>query len=362
MSFFCLMLLLFGATSCDIRQTPGRQTIPLVESIVSNPQSAEAKMLAAHKEYDIQADIYLLDEPSRCLQLSETMMKYDRHDNYDGAMKSDNLPDFAGEKITSILDYKYSPYLSYPGAGNDQDLREIAVRLSLAAVNTESSDTVHAVKPTAKLLVLSSPVISYAASFDIDTLFSSTSTAVSLVSALDLSFEYFLSSFNSSFSLGVICDSLTYCPEAYQKTFSRIAAAHGDKNSSCVSVQTFGESTVDTLRSFLDHYFESGNRAPLSAILVDDWGADIDVIRASYEDIKSSEEESDEFYRKLLSKKFIVVDSRDIVSEECYNLLRSKNLFSHNISYPEACTFVITDSNPGTYKSYVQDQHISGGN
>jgi hypothetical protein len=45
-------------------------------------------------------------------------------------------------------------------------------------------------------------------------------------------------------------------------------------------------------------------------------------------------------YNKLITGKFCIVSASTAVSRECYTILRSRNLFTHNIAWPKSVCYV----------------------
>ena len=125
----------------------------------------------------------------------------------------------------------------------------------------------------------------------------------------------------------------------------------------------------------------------LDALIFDDPSVCIDSLRASYRLILNQPSDENAYYRKMLSKGFVIVDGASVVTDACYRLLREKNLFTHNIAYPIAAAYLtspeakgfqlmdfdlnalpvemaeaLRSAAPATYKMYVQDQYHARGN
>lgn len=396
---FASVLLCAG---CVINQSAPRPTIPLVESIISNPQSREYKLLSAYDGSSTKGDIVILDEPERCFCLSERFLKCDDRDNMDAAPVNDFLPDFSGERIISILDFKYSPYGRYIKASNDGALREIAVKSVISAVDTicllgPYDHDFKSVKPTAKLIVVSSPHLAAFGSFDVDTLLHETGAHVPVINAPEAMISRVLDRHGAGACFAFIAPESAIKCGAYEKAFSELALERSDRISRLVSLlpselkrrsdSTDVAPSEDVLRRWLDAFAESGVKMPLSALVVDDFSVSIDSLKASLEALRVVSSDENDFYRKLLSRDFEIVDGARVITDTCYTFLRKRNLFTHNIAYPVAGAYItspeeksyaLMDFNisdlpdemigemerlaPKTSRLYVQDQYYGRGN
>ncbi len=45
-------------------------------------------------------------------------------------------------------------------------------------------------------------------------------------------------------------------------------------------------------------------------------------------------------YGKMIANEIQVLDSFDVAASACYDILRSNNLFTHNISFPQLVTYL----------------------
>ncbi|MBR0222654.1 MAG: hypothetical protein IJL93_00085 [Bacteroidales bacterium] len=396
------MVLLPVLSACRMGQFSPRPTIPLVERIINDQQSAERQLLSSLDAKTPHADIVLLDTPDRCFYLSERFVTCDVRDNVDGQSTVDLLPDFAGERITSIIDLVYPPYDRFLAAENSSALREITVRAALGAVDTACclgpfDHEKRSRKPSAKVVVLSSPFMAANGGFDLDTLFRSTGAAVAVLSAPELMFSRVAGSHPGAVNIGVLSDSLAAVSGVYQAVFEEWRHKRGDTYSTLFtfSVPDDADSvslsaaamSPDAFKQILDQYSKSGKTSALTALVVDDHSVSIDSLRSSYQRILSRPSDENAFYRKMLAKDFEFIDGARVVTDACYQYLRENNLFTHNISYPVAAAFVTSpeakgyllmdfDVNalpvemadrlqriaPATYKMYVQDQYHARGN
>ena len=399
-----LVVFLTLLAGCKMHQTAPRPTIPLVERILGDLQSPEHKMLVSFDAADTHGDIVLLDSPERCFDLSERFVTCDDRDNVDGLRVPDELPDFAGERITSILDIVYTPYERFVSAGNADALREVTVRAVVSAMDTVCSlgpfdHEQKSRKPSAKLLVISSPYLAACGGFDVDTLFRSTAGAVPVLSGPEVMMARVMDARDGASNICILSDSAAVQSGVYQTVFKELCRKRGDRVSTLSAFAlpdgfasdslalSAAEMPADAFKLILDQYARSGRSTALNAIVVDDFRFPIDVLRASYAEILNHPSEENAFYRKMLSKDFEFIDGAQAVTDACYRYLREKNLFTHHIAYPVAAAFLtspesksymLTDFDihtlpaemgdllqslaPATFKMYVQDQHHARGN
>ena len=395
-SVWLLPLLLLAG--CEMKPTSSRPTIPLVSEILANPQGYDYQLVKSFNPMDAHGDIVLLDSPDRCFALSERFLTYDVRDNDSGAPGEDGLPDFSGERIVSLLDINYTPYSRFVSADNILALREVTVRAALSALDTacclgafDQEKRSH--KDRAKLLLISSPYLAAFGGFDVDTLFRAVGVVPPVISGPEEVFARVMDSHQGAVTIGVLSDSLTASSGAYQQIFKDLAAKRGDSFSSVFVFwppdlsDTLSSASTDRFKRMLDEYERSGRVTALSALVVDSHRAPIDTLRAAYERILRLPSEENAYYRRMLAKDFEILDAASVTTDVCYRYLRSNNLFTHNIAYPDAGAFITSpeapqytlmdfDINalpadlaerlqldaPGTYRMYVQDQYYTRGN
>lgn len=401
-AFLALFLLIF--TGCKMYQSAPRPTIPLVEKIINNAQSPEYQVLARFDPQDTHGDIVILDSPERSLSLSERLVTCDDHDNVDGKPSQDMLPDFAGECITTVIDLVYTPYDRFLSADNASALREITVRSAVSALDTACclgpfDHEKRSRKRAAKLLLLSSPYMAAYGAFDVDTLLRSTGAQVPVLSGPEVMLERVMDAHPGAVSIGVLTDSLTSVSGVYPLIFKELCRKRGDVYSTLFTFRVPDEASSDSLvlsaarlssdlfKMILDQYSAAGKSSPLTALVIDDYSVSIDSLARSYQGILNRPSEENAYYRKMLAKDFAFVDGARVVTDACYRYLRSHNLFTHNIAYPQAAAYITSPEAPGymlmdfdinslpaemagqiqrlypeTYRLYVPDQHHARGN
>ena len=394
-------VLLSALGGCRMHPETGRPTIPAVERILGDPDCREAKILAAFDPRNTQGDVVLIDSPERCFALSEALVKCDARDNIDGTPGPDFLPDFAGERITTLIDLQYPPYARFLEAENSDALREISVRAVLSALDTACclgpyDHEFRSSKPAAKLLVVSSPYLIAYGGFDIDTLFRSSAVRVPVVSATEVMMQQALSSREGAVLFGMLSDETTAASDVYEKIFRNLARKRGDRISRVFSFSIPGKTEApdslsdaqpDLLKHVLDQFSRSGESRALNALVVDDASVSVESLRASYATILNSPSEENAYYRKLISRDFVIIDGITAVTDACYAFLRGNNLFTHNIAYPDAKAYITSPEGgiftlmdfefseipvemiasleslaPKTLSLYVQNQHKARGN
>lgn len=394
-------VLLSAVGGCRMHPETGRSTIPAVERILGDPDCREAKILAAFDPRNTQGDIVLIDNPERCFALSEALVKCDARDNIDGTPGPDFLPDFAGERITTLIDLQYPPYARFLEAENSDALREVSVRAVISALDTACclgpfDHEFRSSKPVAKLLVVSSPYMTAYGGFDIDTLFRSSGVRVPVVSATEVMMQQALSSREGAVLFGMLSDRTTAASGVYQNVFRNLARKRGDQISRvfCFSLpdkeetpDSLAAAQPDLLKHVLDQYSRSGENRALNALVVDDVSVSVESLLASYANILNSPSDENAYYRKLISRDFVIIDGIAAVTDACYSFLRGNNLFTHNIAYPDAKAYITSPEGgiftlmdfefseipveliasleklaPKTLSLYVQDQHKARGN
>lgn len=398
-----LAVLLCSIAGCKMGQVPSRPTIPLVERIIGDAQSPEYKYLSQFDAGNPHGDIVLLDMPERAFSLSERLITCDERENVDGSAKSDALPDFAGERITTLIDLLYTPYDRFVSADNGGALREVTVRAALAAVDTACclgpfDHENRSWKPFAKLVVLSSPYFAAYGGFDVDTLFRATGANVPVIYATEEMFASVMDQRPGAVNVGILSDPTTAKSGAYQTIFREFCRKRGSSYSTLSEFSTPDEvsdsvtmlssgAVPDAFKLILDQYAKSGKAPALDALIVDDPTVSVDSLSVSYLRILNQPSEENAYYRKMLAKGFNIIDGAQVVTDACYRFLRNKNLFTHNISYPIAAAYITSPESkgfqlmdfdvnalpvemsdklrsiaPGTYKMYVQDQYHARGN
>ena len=325
----CLVL------SCESPAPPGRPTIQLVLDIQDGNYPSYAEVLAAHKAPNADDDICIAGSSNACSLMCRDFMQCDMRDNAHGGQWSDGLKDFAGETFSCLNDPR--PFKEFLAESATDSLRELAVRMSIAALETKCNISVYDLdgnggKASSKVIVFPDPWISRFGYFDVDTLFSLTSCGVHLISSQDLLFSAPFSGKQKSFSIGLIGDSTCVGTGIYPELFKEKVNKYN------IVGAKFFEGKVDSpegaLFRFLDIYAATSSGDMLDAILLDDLTISADELRDELEIIRDLTREESMTYGKLISPDVVIYSSSELTMSECYSVMRSENLFTHKIAQP----------------------------
>lgn len=345
-----LSLLALAAVSCKPSEQVGRKTVPLVREIISDKDSPY-NVLVSGRTANPSDDICIIGSEAACGVVADAMLSVDRRDNVDGKVFSDGLLDFSGETVCCIIDSASPDYPGNISRHEDVSVREGAVRLALSAIDTTYHLSPYDLsgrggKVPAKVIVLTDPHLIQYSAFDIDTLFRATGCGIPVISSLDAMFdEVFEAASGRSVNVGVLCDSANVHSVSYNSIFNAAMHRNGARNSGCVVIPARSDGK-GTMLDFLDDFIGTGIELPLDFIVVDSYSVDIDEMKADLASAVSVMNEESMTYGKLISEEFAFVEPAASVSRRCYDLLRRENLFTHNISKPQA-VFYYSAAKPG---------------
>lgn len=334
-----LMLVASLSVSCKRNTLSGEQTIGFVCDILDGKYPEELGCISYAATPFRSGDIYLVGSSYYCSAFGDRFESFDAKDNVDGSENPDMLPDFAGETLVSICD---DSVFAGDSLGRIER-RERAVRLALAALDTVTHISPYDLdglkyKTPAKMIVLGEPSLSEFGGFDIDTLFRSTNCKVPVISPVDLMLERVLKSNPSRrMNIGIIANTDIVSTSVYASRFRTAAAKYSDNGAKCVIVNSVGRDSL--IHHLLDEYSKD-NTAPLDAIIIDDISLDIPLLKSELADILSVLNEDSITYGKMIANEIQVLDSFDVAASACYDILRSNNLFTHNISFPQLVTYL----------------------
>lgn len=319
----------------------GRSTIEFVRSILRDAESPEYKILKSYDPSECNAAIYVIGDSLSCEKAAMHLVGSDERDNIDGIEGLDGLPDFAGERIAMLTDVANGQYDSLVLGGHQALLREITVRNLLKTVDTlcylspfdmEGLGT----KSKAKVVVLASPAVACNGLFDVDSLLLASACELPVISPVAVLASDIVKS--PAVTVGVITSSARADARIYETLFGDIASATS-KNMNCVSAAV--DRPESALSSFLDMYIAAGNVAPLDVLLVDDSACDVAKMNVELEKIRSVMNEEFLKYSEFVAPEFRIVEPMSVLSEECYKLLRERNLFTHKIALPETESYLV---------------------
>ena len=228
MRFFAklaIALSIFAFPCCTRRAESGYAAIGYVNTLLAD--SLQQLQTLARQSGKSSGDIVLVGDPSSCLRLSENLMIRDRFDNIDARQVSDGLADFAGETVSTVLDFKSFPVDSL-ASPKDETVRGIAVRSAILALREPYR---------CKILILCSPVFHEYAVADVRDLFSRIGCDVPVVCSTDTLFTCADSCFLEMRKRNIFTHNISQ-PSA------RLYIAASDSSDSKVSVIPFMDSLV----------------------------------------------------------------------------------------------------------------------
>lgn len=334
---FAVALAVMSAVSCGPKvHSIGQQTIRFVKSILGDKESPEYMVLKSYDPMQHDAAIYVIGDRPSCAFVSNELKNSDDRDNIDGVPGSDGLPDFAGETIAVLADVANGSYDSLVISGKTEVLRELTVRTMLKAVDTlcflsPFDDVGLGHKSAAKMVVIASPAASAYGYFDVDSLLRASSCRLPVVSPMSKAMEQIV--VRDGMTVAVITSKERADAGIYLEICGNAALKSGFTSVKCVVAAPSGKTS--SLAEFLDFYIEEGNESPVDALLVDDMVID----SSEYEDevgkILSVMNAEYLKYSEFLSTDFRIVRSAPIIREECYRILRERNLFTHKVAFPK---------------------------
>lgn len=333
--------LLVLAASCTMQVQRSHFTVPYVDGILTDRTCYEYGLLASAAQFNPDASIVLVGSGEQCSHFSKALLECDVFDNVSGARSSDFLPDFSGETVVSIIDEVHTPYYGVYDVSKDS-LRTIAAQLGVAAI-----DTVYAAgrydlesrgrKLPAKMVILADESLTEYGKFDLDTLFYEVGCKVKVISPLQVMVNEALSGGRRGMNVMLICDSASVVSGISESVF-KACAEHSDENRTAVSTAFYPLDDNWSLYDFLNDYLGDGNVAALDAILVDNPLVDVSKLRREYVHILDIDCVEHASYSNIIRPDFKIFESSECLCRNCYSILRTNNLFTHNIHYPKAFT------------------------
>lgn len=327
--FLIISIALVMVAACRQPVTPARDTIALVKDIAAGTYAQGREVVVAAARPSSSGEIFIAGSPEYSERLVAEFLECDIVYNTRGSAWSDGLKDFAGETFSCICDGTFSPYGSIHSSDS---LRELAVRLAIAALDTKCNVSVYdldanATKAQAKVLILSDPWLLEYGKFDIDTLFAMTSCRVPVISPQELMLDAVFTGEHKAFNVGIICDSAFVGTGIYPRIFNSGANGHSIVGARCFE-------GAGSLYDFLDSYIAAGHTEPLDAILVDDLSLDQSDLESQLSAIRDFSLEESMLYGKYVSPRLEIINSGLLTMRKCYDILRGKDLFTHKIAMP----------------------------
>lgn len=316
--------------------------VQYVSDIISDATAPENVLVRNFNADERSAAVFVLGSGERCGQVAEALAALDVFDNVDGSPNADGLKDFAGETICTLSDY--TGMTASSGSVDEAVLREFTVRSVISAMDTLCHVSPYdrsgmGKKPSSKLLVLASPVMTGCGLYDVDSLFSALGCSLPVISPLQMLVDEAVEGVSAGEVLSVGVISSDTPAGIYASLLKKTAARAGIDSVLCTVFKV--EEGADPLIPFLDYYSSLGYDRKLSALIVDDPGADLAGARASLSLITSVMNEESMTYGNLVAPGFKLVESGEKVGKAVYSSLRERNVFTHYISQPRRLDYML---------------------
>lgn len=351
-SFKYLLILLFFAlhTSCKSGDDEGFVPSPYVQNIISDKSSHEFSVFSSCQTPLRGGDIAVAGSLDRCLSFSQMFLASDSHDNVSGRSGADGLPDFSGEKITlfpSKIGLIPSDSIIYMGIS--QLVYAIDTIYHLSPYELEGLGH----KGRSKILVFADASHYASCKDDIDYLLSWFGSSFPVVFPAEVATRACMKRINSdAVSVGYVCDSIHSEYPEYDRILSDVSVESGKTVRSQFTFM-IPDNCENPMIAFMDAYIASGNSSPLDAIVLDSNVYDVscfESISGSFRSVLSPEFLS---YGRYLATDFSVVGVYEATADYCYNLLRKRNLFTHNICFPYTESYCIVRHPDSTNHSFI---------
>lgn len=341
------------AVSCRESYTPGKPVVGYLARVLADTTAREYSLVKAYDKYSDEGGLFIIGAPEDVLLMGEEFLTSDRYNNINGAVKTDELPDFAGETINPVADMANYPYEDYIKLSNKDLLREITLANFLFAMDTtcllSPFDTLHPVrKAGAKAVVLASTYSCIYGYSEIDSLCRRANNSVAVISVLDEMIDQALDSGHEAviwttrerLESGVWNDFFK-AGNGMGYTERRIARGLSDPSdkwsaySPVLDSLSEEESLRGLLLDLLDDWQEavpSGNR--LASVVLDDPTINPVDLQAVIDALINTDDDYMLHYRNLLSTTCKCIWSADAAARRCYEVLRERNSFTHRIAFP----------------------------
>lgn len=336
--------------SCGRRDSAAEPYLPAVERAVSDTSSAAWHLLAGYEPGGVSGSIAVIGDFAPLCSLVSEFLSSDRFDNIDGREIPDELHDFAGETFAPVFDIANSPYGVSIDEGNVMKLREAAVSMAAASLGSVSYSNTFDSRMTAsripaKVMVVASPYLCRYAMRDIDTLFAAKGIDIPVLSLSDEMFRR-AGERHPDGLVAVIADGKELECGLYRGVYDKMRRSSGGAFPSYIEYADSGRNSKDALNAFLDSYIASGASEKLSAVLLGTSSDSLNIrgLSAALEEIRTSQGLEMENRRSALADDFEFISGEDAVIRRCFRELRSRNLFTHRISYPSVKAYVTVPS------------------
>lgn len=339
----CLTVLILSALalcSCNNKTQKNAGALPFVETVLSNHDSRDFKLLSSSAKANPQNELFVIGSHSAAWSLANLLCESDKFDNINGSAQPDRLPDFAGEYFCIIADSLGRDFNYYIDNGQTDTLRELCTRYCLSAIDTISHLSIYdekglGIKKPAKVIIIADPVLSAYCKYDVDTLFSASGCKIKTVSPIDFAFREICASYGSPVNIGVICTPDNANSAMYQRILDRYAPA-GSK----VAAISVAQKNDGALQEFLSAYRDTIDCPALNALIVDDRTVSLQSLEKNLGEIRSLMFEDSKTYGDLIGNDFKIVSTDDACSVELFHLMRTDDLFTHDIRLPKVVEYI----------------------
>ena len=339
-----VLALLLALVSCQERPTVVRDTIPYVKEIAVDT-AGTFSLISTYRAAGTKGSIAVIGEPEAAARLATFLLEADEVDNIDGKAKPDRLPDFAGESFNVLMDLYNAPYVRMAASSPDS-LREVCVRNAVFAIDTVAYS--NALDPhsrlsstRAKVFVLANSLLSEYGRFDVDTLFKMAGREALILTPVEAMLQ-------AAANAG--CKSVAvWAPAEARSAYENIAKVLTPQMDVTV-VSTTGNGLLrPAFRDMLRIYRQLKPKGNLDAVLLDSFTADLEELYAEKEHIHRQITEEDMAFDRILTPHFRFIEPNACLTDALYRLLREKNLFTHDISYPSVRYYETEENRDGEF-------------
>lgn len=325
------------SVSCVDRNDNGRQTIQYVRDILSGKELAEKQILTAEDVPSYNDEIAIVGTDRNTVRLYEALAEYDKRDNIDGSLNPDELPDFAGEIFSLIT--QEEGFKTLIDRNQVPAVRRHLVMRVVSAIDTVSNLSIYDLegkgnKSSSKMIIVTDPNLYHYSSFDVDTLFRATSCDVPVVYPLDVMLDNAFNDEKEKLNVAILYDPEIASAKVYMDILKTKAQNLGQELGSFIVFPT--DNKENMFERLATAFKASYGDEKIDVILVDDYNIDISAIKVNLADIVSVMNETYITYGQSFADDVKMMDVVEACASYCYDILRSENLFTHNISLPQA--------------------------
>ena len=352
---FILVSAALLAAACREAQVPPRPTLPLVCTIAADSTGVGA-LVAQSGRRGGEGSIAIIGEPESAILVGRLFQGCDRLDNVSGAPGRDSLPDFAGETFDVIMDAQGAPYARFWASAQSlpdslqstvlDSLREIAVRNAVNAWDSLSWRSTSDARPLlrkqrAKMIVLTSSLQARWGLFDVDTLQRMCGGNCPVLSPVHTLLDEAYAS--GAREIAVWTNREVASAGVWEEVFAEKGWADARI---AVIAPTVALDIRTELREVLRQYRETGR--VMDALIVDNYTVSLAPLESELRLIRQEGRDEDASFQAMLSPGFAIWDPGSSLVRYTYNLLRSRQLFTHRIARPEVFYYESAESREGT--------------